>query len=127
VVVALRAPTRGRIGTVALRAGPVVIPRPRHGGDRSDPRHLTLHMVEAREIDASAGGQPLLWRLLTTRAVTSAVDAQDIVRLYRLRWRIEEIFRALKSGLADGMEIASSYIGEASIPLASIAPGRKDA
>jgi len=110
VVAPSRANARGRIATVALRAGPVVISRPRHGGGRSDPRHLTLHMVEAREIDASAGGQPLLWRLLTTRAVTSAVDAQDIVRLYRLRWRIEEIFRALKS---DGLRLEDTQVHEA--------------
>jgi hypothetical protein len=59
-----------------------------------------MHMVEAREIDGPAGVQPLLWRLLTTRTVSSAADAQEIVRPYRLRWRIEKIFRALKS---DGM------------------------
>lgn len=109
-VAASRGGARGRIATVALRAGPVVISRPRHGGDRSDPRHLTLHMVEAREIDGPADGQPLLWRLLTTRAVTSAADAQDIVRLYRLRWRIEEIFRALKS---DGMRLEETQMHEA--------------
>ena len=55
-------------------------------------RRLTLYMVEAREINAPADAQPLLWRLLTTLNATSAAEAQDIVRLYRLRWRIEEIF-----------------------------------
>lgn len=110
VVAPSRGNTRGRTATVALRAGPVVISRPRHGGDRSDPQHLTLHMVEAREIDGPAGGQPLLWRLLTTRAVTGAADAQDIVRLYRLRWRIEEIFRALKS---DGLRLEETQVHEA--------------
>ena len=89
---------RGRIAMVVLHAGPVVISRPRHGGDRTDPPQLTLNMVEAREINGPAGAQALLWRLLTTLNVTSAADAQEIVRLYRLRWRIEEIFRALKRG-----------------------------
>ena len=101
---------RGRIATVVLRAGTVVISRPRHGGDRSDPPQLTLHMVEAREINDPAGGQPLLWRLLTTLNVISAADAQEIVRLYRLRWRIEEIFRALKS---DGMRLEETQMEEA--------------
>ncbi len=105
-----RAGGRGRIATVVLRAGPVVISRPRHGGDRSDPPQLTLYMVEAREINAPADAQPLLWRLLTTLNVTSAAEAQDIVRLYRLRWRIEEIFRALKS---DGIRLEETQMHEA--------------
>jgi hypothetical protein len=105
-----RTGARGRIAKVALRAGPVVISRPRHGSDRSDPPHLTLYMVEAREIDGPAGGQALLWRLLTTRAVTNAAEAAEIVRLYRLRWRIEEIFRALKS---DGMRLEETKMEEA--------------
>ncbi len=98
---------RARIATVVLRAGPVVISRPRHASDRSDPPQLTLHMVEAREINGPADGQPLLWRLLTTLPVTSAADAQEIVRLYRLRWRIEEIFRSLKS---DGMRLEETQM-----------------
>ena len=105
-----RAGGRGRIATVVLRAGPVVISRPRHASDRSDPPRLTLHMVEAREINGPTAGQPLLWRLLTTLNVTSAADAQEIVRLYRLRWRIEEIFRALKS---DGMRLEETQMEEA--------------
>ncbi len=50
--------------TVALRAGPVVICRPRHGHDPSAPPQLRLTMVEAREVDGPSDGQPLLWRLL---------------------------------------------------------------
>jgi hypothetical protein len=83
-----RAGARGRIAKVALRAGSVVISRPRQGSDLSDPPHLTLYMVEAREIGGPADGS-LLWRLLTTRVVTTAADAAEIVRLYRLRWRID--------------------------------------
>ncbi len=63
---------------------------------------LKLTMVEAREVDGPGDGQPLLWRLLTTLDVADAAGAADIVRLYRLRWRIEEIFRSLK---ADGMRL----------------------
>ncbi len=105
-----RTGARGRIATVALRAGPVVIGRPRDRGERTDPAHLTLTLVEAREVDGPTEGQPLLWRLLTTRTVTGAADAQDIVRLYRLRWRIEEVFRTLKS---DGMRLEQTQVHEA--------------
>lgn len=101
---------RGRIATVALRAGPVVIAHPRGRGERTDPAHLTLTLVEAREVDGPADGQALVWRLLTTRTVTEAAGAQDIVRLYRLRWRIEEVFRTLKR---DGMRLEETQLHEA--------------
>jgi hypothetical protein len=109
-VAAARSDGRGRVATVALRAGPVVIARPRHAGTHADPPQVTLHMVEAREIDGPPGEPPLVWRLLTTRAVTSAAEAQEIVRLYQLRWRIEEVFRALKS---DGMRLEETQMQQA--------------
>jgi len=84
-----RTGVRGRVATVALRAGPVVICRPRHGHDPGAPPQLKLTMVEAREVDGPGDGQPLLWRLLTTLDVADAAGAADIVRLYRLRWRID--------------------------------------
>ncbi len=105
-----RTGARGRVATVALRAGPVVIVRPRDRGERTDPAHLTLTLVEAREVDGPPEGQALVWRLLTTRTVTGAADAQDIVRLYRLRWRIEDVFRTLKS---DGMRLEETQLHEA--------------
>ena len=67
-------------------------------------------MVEAREVDAPSGSSPLLWRLLTTIEVTNADEAAEIVRLYRLRWRIEEIFRSLKS---DGMRLEETQMHDA--------------
>ena len=99
-----------RVATVLLRAGPVVICRPRHGHDREAPTHLTLTMVEAREIDWNGEGTPLLWRLLTTIEAIDADDAAGIVRLYRLRWRIEEIFRSLKS---DGLRLEETQMQDA--------------
>ena len=105
-----RAGVRGRAATVALRAGPVVICRPRHGYDPDAPPQLKLTMVEAREVDGPGDGQPLLWRLLTTLEVADAAGGADIVRLYRLRWRIEEIFRSLK---ADGMRLEDTQVQDA--------------
>lgn len=100
----------GRIATVALRAGPVTIRKPGSGFDKSDPDTVTMTLVEVREIDPPAGEKPLLWRLLTTIAVNDAEAACEIVRLYRLRWRIEEVFRALKS---DGMRLEETQLHEA--------------
>ena len=97
----------GRAATLALRAGPVVIKRPRNGFDPADPATVALTLVEAREIGMPADAKPLLWRLLTSIAVHDAEGAREIIRLYRLRWRIEEVFRALKS---DGMRLEETQV-----------------
>ena len=99
---------KGRTAKVVLKAGTVTIKRPRSAPDRQDAATLTLGLVEVREDAAPAGaGQPLLWRLVTTLPVAALADAQEVVRLYRLRWRIEEVFRILKS---DGLDIEDSQI-----------------
>ena len=109
VRVASRGPgDKGRIAQVALRAGTVRIARPAHLEDSPDTIELTL--VEAREIDPPPGKTPLLWHLLTTHAVAAAAQAQEIVQLYRMRWRIEQVFRALKS---DGLALDASQIIDA--------------
>ena len=69
-----------------------------------------MTLVEAREINPPANEEPLHWRLLTTIEVGDAAAACEIVRLYRLRWRIEEVFRALKS---DGMRLEETQVHEA--------------
>ena len=100
----------GRIATVALRAGPVTLKRPRHGFAKTDPEMVSMTLVEACEIDPPANEAPLHWRLLTSIEVGDAAAACEIVRLYRLRWRIEEVFRALKS---DGMRLEETQVHEA--------------
>jgi hypothetical protein len=101
---------RGRTATVAVRAGPVTIKRPRHGFAKTGPETVSMTLVEVREINPPANEEPLHWRLLTSIAVSGADAACEIVRLYRLRWRIEEVFRALKS---DGMRLEETQMHEA--------------
>jgi len=101
---------RGRIATVVLRAGPVTVKRPRHGFAKTDPETVSMTLVEAREINPPVNEEPLLWRLLTSIEVGDGDAACEIVRLYRLRWRIEEVFRALKS---DGMGLEETQVHEA--------------
>ena len=96
---------KARKATVAVRAGRVRVRRPQACSD--GPAELELRLVEAREIDPPPGCQPVLWRLLTTLSVTSSGQAEEIVRLYRLRWRIEEVFRTLKK---DGLCLEQSQV-----------------
>lgn len=111
VRVAPRGPgDKGRIAKVELRARRVSIARPSSGrhGDIAEAIELTL--VEAREIEAPVGKTALLWRLLTTHVVADAAQANQVAQLYRLRWRIEQTFRALKS---DGLALDDSQVIDA--------------
>lgn len=111
VKVAPRGPgDKGRVASVELRAGIVSLARPRSLKRSEACDAVEMTMVEAREIDVPAGKTPLSWHLLTTRPVASAADADEIVQLYRLRWRIEQVFRALKS---DGLALDDSQVIDA--------------
>lgn len=111
VRVAPRGPgDRERVATIELRAGTVSIARPQSVGPSEAAETVDLTLVEAQEINAPPGKTPLLWRLLTTHAVSSAAQAEEIVQLYRLRWRIEQVFRALKS---DGLSLDDSQLIDA--------------
>lgn len=111
VRVAPRGPgDKGRLAAVEIRAGTVRIARPRIEGLSQAPGTVELTLVEARETNAPPGKTPLHWRLLTTHTVTCAAQAEQVVQLYRLRWRIEQIFRALKS---DGLALDDSQVIDA--------------
>jgi Transposase DDE domain len=104
----------GRIAHVSVKAGRVCIARPRNGAASADPATVTLTYVEVREINPPSGRKAIVWRLLTTLPVCGQPDefaaAQDIVLLYRLRWRIEQVFRAMKS---DGLRLEETQIKDA--------------
>ena len=94
-----------------MQTGRLRIKRPKSTPDRHDPETLTLGLVEVREEAPPAGaGQPLLWRLVTSLPTATRADALDVVRLYRLRWRIEEVFHVLKS---NGLNIEDSQLATA--------------
>ena len=88
---------RGREARVELRAGGVVLRHPRNARREGDARSLEISLVEALEPDPPAGATPLHWRLLTTIPARDETAAAEVVRLYRLRWRIEQTFRMLKT------------------------------
>ena len=59
---------------------------------------VTLWAVHAREHSPPAGATRLEWFLLTSVAVEDAAQAEEILRWYCLRWRIEDWHRVLKTG-----------------------------
>lgn len=107
VAVAPRGPGgKSRVAQVSICSGRVTVLRSA-SADPGDPPSLELGLVEVREVRPPAGVKPLLWRLATTLPVDDPQAAQEVVRLYRLRWRIEEVFRALKS---DGLRLEETQV-----------------
>jgi hypothetical protein len=78
-----------RVCTVRLRA-------PWRPGEPAAPR--TVNLVEAKEVNAAAGDDPIHWVLLTSWACESAQEAMRVVKAYTRRWLIEEYHKALKTG-----------------------------
>jgi hypothetical protein len=100
-----------RKARVALRANRVRLAKPEAKVRTPDPDEIEIGLVEVREIGPPAGVKGVHWRLLTTLPTATLKDAAEVVRLYRLRWRIEQVFRALKS---DGLALEETQVEEAS-------------
>ena len=111
---------KARRARLRLSADPVRLARPRNGAEGEDPDSLTLNLVETVEIAPPKGAKALHWRLYTTLAVDSAEAAAEVVRLYRLRWRIKEVFRTLKSA---GLKLEDIQVEAADRLFKLAAPG----
>ena len=111
---------KGRIATVSLRAGVVHVCQPSHRRRGKGPEAVALTLVEAIETNPPDQQKPLHWRLLTTLPAVTLAEAAEVVRLYRLRWRIEQTFRMLKT---DGLKLdqCQTYTGWRLFNLAALA------
>lgn len=110
VFVAPRGPgDKGRTAKVRVRAGTVEVARPATADPAKDPASLTLGLVEVIEIEPPAGKgvKPVVWRIVTTLPVGKPHEIDRIVRIYRLRWRVEQLFRTMKS---DGLKLEDSQL-----------------
>ncbi len=120
IEVPAKALQKKRRATVAVGFGAIEIKRPARAPRGTLPDSVALTLVVVREIDPPAGVEPVRWVLLTTHAVESLEAAIEIVRLYRLRWNIEQLFRTLKT---HGMNVEESQVvdGHALINLVTVA------
>ena len=100
---------KGRTAYASIRAGRVEIVCPARLAAHGQPAALSLGLVEIIETEPPKGAAPVCWRLLTTLPVTTLADATEVARLYRLRWRIEQLFRTLKS---DGLDLEATQVVE---------------
>ena len=84
-----------RTAQVALRYMEIEL---RPGAHQKDKEPIKLRIVHVLENTKPEDDDPVEWFLLTTCAVSSPEQAQQILSWYCLRWRIEDWHRVLKSG-----------------------------
>src|SRR5262249_13036725 len=88
-----RSGREARLAVLEVRAVRVVIELPISRSKR-EPFELTALL--ARE--TRRAGERLDWLLLTTEHVRSLGDAHRVLDAYAMRWRVEELHRAWKTG-----------------------------
>jgi hypothetical protein len=84
-----------RNATVAVRYQEIEM---RPGAYQKDKAPIKLTVVHVQETTQPKDDDPVEWFLLTTCDVSTPEQAQQILRWYCLRWRIEDWHRVLKSG-----------------------------
>lgn len=89
---------QSRWATLHLEASQLVLRRPQYVKDV--PNELCLSLVRVHEPQPPVGEGPVEWWIVTTEPVSSQKDVEAVVDWYRARWKIEEYFKALKTGCA---------------------------
>lgn len=90
-----------RTAKIEVRFGTVMMPAPRQRSPWLRKLGISLigmNVVEAREVKAPKGVQPLRWVLLTSLPVTSFNRAWTVIEYYEKRPIVEEFHKALKTG-----------------------------
>jgi len=89
----------GRSADLTVRYKRIRLCPPDH---HKDIEPIEIRVVHALEQNPPHGNKPVEWFLLTTLNITSAKEAEQCLRWYCLRWRIEDWHRVLKSGCRIG-------------------------
>jgi hypothetical protein len=84
-----------RKAQLTVRAMQVQLQPPRYLADKNP---IEIWIIHAKEDNPPQGEDPVEWFLLTTMPITNDSDAEQCLRWYCLRWRIEDWHRVLKSG-----------------------------
>jgi hypothetical protein len=88
---------KARVANLQVRAGAYRVAR---GRDLLFhlPDTMELNFVEVVEPNPPEGQPPVLWRLVTSEPISTADEVARVIDFYRMRWTIEEYFKALKTG-----------------------------
>ena len=89
-------PREMRTAHLSYAATRVILHRPH--GEQTKTKSLVVNVVHVRELHVPEGAEPVDWMLYTTEPVLSGADIERVVDFSRARGRIEELFKALKTG-----------------------------
>lgn len=92
-------PRDARVASLEISATRVALKRP-SSANASKARTLSLNVVRVIEPNPPKSEKAIEWRLWTLEPVDTAEQVLAVVDWYRCRWRIEEYFKALKTGCA---------------------------
>jgi len=103
-----RAGRAARTAQVEVRTATLSLNGPRRlSGKQPD---FEVNVVEVREVAAPQGVEPLHWLLLTSLPCSTWAQVRRVVRLYAMRWCVEEYHKALKSGAgAEDSQMERAY------------------
>lgn len=90
---------RARLARLSFAARTVTLKRPNNRSAKL-PRSVTVNVVHVFEAEPPAGEPPVEWLLLTSESIETNGDVEKVVAGYRVRWVIEEYFKAIKTGCA---------------------------
>jgi hypothetical protein len=99
-----------RDAVVTVRVMPVTLRRPKRNRAAEAaklPPEVAVTLIEARETRPPDGSEPIHWRLVTSHPVACMPDAARVIRRYRQRWTIEQVFRTMKT---KGFNIEASRV-----------------
>lgn len=99
-----------RVARLQISSDAVTVIRPNSSSHCPVPE-IRLNVVRVFESDPPPGEPAIEWRLWTTEPVGTAEQVLAVVDAYRCRWRIEEYFKALKSGCAIERRQLETYHG----------------
>lgn len=94
-------PQRGgrpaRTAKLRLTSAKVELRRPKPL-DAKHPAKLEVNAVLAEELNPPKNEEPLNWMLLTTEPISTLSEVENVLKFYRMRWRIEVFHKAWKTG-----------------------------
>lgn len=84
-----------RKADVSIRCGRVSIQPPRYLNDANE---IELNVVQVLEENPPPGVEPVAWVIATSLPTNKGADVERVIDIYRARWVIEELHKALKTG-----------------------------
>lgn len=85
-----------RTAEIALRFKECQIKCPANLKTKGYPPTITVNCISVKEVNGTAKGKAVNWKLLTTHKIENYEDALLMVEWYSARWYIEQLFRILK-------------------------------